>query len=90
MVHYGSFRLFRPLDKKLLMYERRSKSQRLLVICSWSDSAMRVNVPRGYDLTRGKLILCSHGAEADKNGYTAQPWETRVYLFQDRKKPAEV
>ena len=90
VVHYGSFRLFRPLDKKLLMYERRSKSQRLLVICSWSDSAMRVNVPRGYDLTRGKLILRSHGGEADKNGYTAQPWETRVYLFQDRKKPAEV
>ena len=90
VVRYGSFRLFQPLSGKLLIYERRSKSQRLLVICSYSDQAVRVKAPKGYDLSRGTLILRSHGDELDKNGYVAQPWETRVYLFQDRKKRVDI
>ena len=90
MVRYGSFRLYDALSSKLFIYERRSKSQRLLVICSYSEEAVRVRPPRGYDLAKGKLILRSHGDELDKKGYVAKPWETRVYLFQDRKKRVDI
>jgi len=84
VVRYGTFRLYRPFSRKLLVYERRSKAQRLLVICSFSPERVSFRPPRGYDLAKGKLILRSHGEELEKNGFTTRPYETRVYLFQDR------
>ena len=67
------------------MYERKSKAQRLLVICSYADEAVKFKAPRGYDLRKGRLILRSHGDALEGNGFTLQPRETRVYLFQDRR-----
>ena len=90
VVRYGAFTLCQPLSRKLFMYERRSKSQRLLVICSYSEEAVKVKAPRGYDLAKGRLILRSHGDQLEKNGYVAQPYETRVYLFQDRKNRVDI
>ena len=43
--------------------------------------------PRGYDLGKGKLILRSHGDDIVNNGFVTRPYETRVYLFQDRRVP---
>ena len=90
VVRYGSYRQFGPLNGKLYVYERRSKAQRLLVICSYSSSPVKFTAPRGYDLSKGQLILASHGDKLEKNGFTARPYETRVYLFQDRAAPVEV
>ena len=85
VVRYGSFRQYEPLNRKLFLYERRSKSQRLLVLCSYSAEPVKVKAPKGYDLSKGELILRSHSDHLEGNGYTARPWETRVYLFQDRR-----
>ena len=71
----------------MLVYERRSKAQRLLVICSFSPQAVRFRAPRGYDLKKGKLLLRSHTDFVENNGFVTQPYETRVYLFQDRRAP---
>ena len=84
VVRYGQFRLYEPLSRKLLVYERRGKSQRLLVICSFSPDPVKFKAPRGYDLSKGRLILRSHGDGTEKNGFVTKPYETRVYLFQDR------
>ena len=85
VVRYGSFKQYLPWSNKLFVYERRSKGCRLLVICSYTPKAMKFRAPRGYDLKKGELILCSHGEELTGNGFTTQPYETRVYLFNDRK-----
>ncbi|MBR6114369.1 MAG: alpha-glucosidase [Oscillospiraceae bacterium] len=90
VVRYGSFRQYERLNGKLFVYERRSKAQRLLVICSYSEEAVRFRAPRGYDLKKGRLLLHSHGEEIDGSGFTLQPYETRVYLFQDRRPRAEI
>lgn len=85
VVRYGTFRQYYPLSGKLFVYERRSKAQRLLVICSYTDEAVKFKAPRGYDLKKGRLLLHSHGDELEGNGFTLNPRETRVYLFQDRR-----
>ena len=87
MVRYGTFRQFMPWSGKLFVYERRSKAQRLLVICSYSAQGVKFRAPRGYDLKKGKLILRSHTDFVENNGFVTQPYETRVYLFQDRRLP---
>ena len=38
----------------------------------------------------GKWFMHSHGSALESNGYVAQPYETRVYLFQDRRKRVEI
>ena len=87
VVRYGTFRQYIPWSGKLLVYERRSKAQRLLVICSFSPQAVKFRAPRGYDLKKGKLLLRSHTDFVENNGFVTQPYETRVYLFQDRRAP---
>jgi len=89
VVRYGSFKIYYPMSSKLFVYERRSKGCRLLVICSYTAKSVKFRAPRGYDLRKGELILCSHGEELDRNGFTTQPYETRVYLFNDRKPKQE-
>lgn len=90
VVRYGRFRQYVPLSGKLFVYERRSKAQRLLVICSYTAEAVSFRAPRGYMLDKGQLLLHSHGEEVRKNGFVTKPYECRVYLFQDRRKPVEV
>ena len=87
VVRYGTFRQFMPWSGKLFVYERRSKAQRLLVICSYSAQGVKFRAPQGYDLKKGKLILRSHTDFVENNGFVTQPYETRVYLFQDRRLP---
>ena len=84
VVRYGVFKLHYPLSRKLLVYERRSKAQRLLVICSFTPERVKFKAPRGYDLKKGRLILRSHDDALENNGFVTRPYETRVYLFQDR------
>ncbi|MBQ7736629.1 MAG: alpha-glucosidase [Oscillospiraceae bacterium] len=90
VVRYGTFKMYYPLSRKLFVYERRSKAQRLLVICSYSPDPVKFRAPRGYDLKKGQLILRSHGDKVENNGFVTRPYETRVYLFQDRRGPVEV
>ncbi len=90
VVHYGTFRQFYPMSNKLFVYERRSKSQRLLVICSYTAEPVHFKAPKGYDLKKGELILRSHGDKVEKNGFTTMPYETRVYLYRDRKEPVQI
>ena len=87
VVRYGTFRQFELWSGKLFVYERRSKAQRLLVICSYTPEAVKFRAPRGYELGRGKLVLRSHGDNIENNGFVTRPYETRVYLFQDRRVP---
>ena len=57
------------------------------MICSYTSQAVRFRAPRGYDLSKGTLILRSHTDYIENNGFVTQPYETRVYLFQDRRAP---
>ena len=90
VVRYGTFKLYFPMSDKLFVYERRSKSQRLLVICSYTDAPVKFKAPKGYDLKKGELILRSHGDRVEKNGFTTMPYETRVYLYRDRREPVQI
>jgi len=83
-VRYGTYREYYPLNNKLYVYERVSKGQRILVICSFSRDAAKFKAPKGYELTKGELLLHSHGDYVDNNSFVTQPYETRVYLFRKR------
>ncbi|MBO5858297.1 MAG: hypothetical protein J6R20_00760, partial [Clostridia bacterium] len=66
----------------LYVYERIYNGVSMLVVCSYTDKCVNFKAPAGYDLTKGKAILCNYSdAPVGKNGFTTRPYETRVYLF---------
>jgi len=86
VVKYGSYKDLRPLSPHLHVYERCGRGKRLLVICSYSDKPMTFRAPGGYVLKKGKLLLKSHGSALRGNGFTMQPYESRVYYFEDKRR----
>ena len=58
------------------------KLQRVLVICSFSSRVQHFKAPKGYDLSKGRLVLKNYGDRLDGNGFHAMPYEVRVYVFE--------
>ena len=80
-VRYGKYREYFRFSGKFYVYAMESESQRVLVICSFSHEAEYFRAPKNYDLAKGRLILYNYGTALRKNGFTAMPYETRVYVF---------
>ncbi len=79
---YGEYREYMPESKDFYVYERVYRSQRLLVICSFSGELKRFDAPEWAELSEGTLVLCNYDRNfVIANGFTARPYELRVYLF---------
>ena len=79
---YGAYKEYYKSSKDLYVYERTYEGKKMLVICSFTEKAVDFKAPEGYDLSKGKAILCSHENNPLKgNGFTTRPYETRVYYF---------
>jgi oligo-1,6-glucosidase len=62
---WGTYREYFPASRKLFMYERKYKSERILVICSFNKESMSYRLPKGYDPSKGQLLLDNYIAEKD-------------------------
>ena len=80
-VRYGKYKEYFRLSGKFYVFAMESPAQRVLVICSFSDKAEHFHAPRGYNLADGELLLYNYGSALNGNGFTALPYETRVYAF---------
>lgn len=79
---YGEYQEYMPESKDFYVYERVYRSQRLLVICSFSSELKRFDAPEWAELSEGTLVLCNYDRNfVIANGFTARPYELRVYLF---------
>ena len=79
---WGDYREHRPEDKKLYVYERNYRGQKLLVICSFTADQVRFEAPEGIHLAKGECVLANYDMNfVIANGFTTRPYELRVYLF---------
>jgi len=80
---YGDYKEHYKNSNKLYVYERNYKGKRLLVINSFVEDGVAFEAPNGFDLSRGKAILCNYeNPTVQGNGFKTRPYETRVYLFE--------
>ena len=80
---WGDYKEYFPKDKNFYVYERSYKGKRLLVICSFSKKLLRFEAPDGFDLEKGELVLSNYAQHfIIMNGFTAHPYEMRVYSFE--------
>ena len=79
---YGDYIEYDKKNKYFYTYERNYLARKLLVICSFTASQVRFEAPAGIHLGRGKLVLGNYDRnQIVANGFTARPYELRVYLF---------
>lgn len=81
VIRDGSFTDHAPLSGSLYVYSRRLGGERVLVVCSFVERPVRFRAPKGFDLSRGTLLLGNYGAELSGNGFITKPYECRVYHF---------
>ncbi len=78
VVRYGEYKEHFRRSKKLYVYTRETESQRLLVVCSFSEKPTKIKIPNRYNTEKGELILSNYNERDEK---ILKPYETRVYLF---------
>ena len=78
-VRYGSYKEYFPASPRLYCYSRCTKCEKLLVLCSFSDSDQKLRVPKGFDLGSAELILKNYNI-IDPD--TLKPYECRVYRWK--------
>ncbi|MBQ6366496.1 MAG: alpha-glucosidase [Oscillospiraceae bacterium] len=81
-VRDGVYRDYDLLSGRFYVYAMEEKLQRVLVICSFSSRVQHFKAPKGYDLSKGRLVLKNYGDRLDGNGFHAMPYEVRVYVFE--------
>lgn len=83
IIKYGNYKEHNKLSKYLYVYERNYNGKRLLVICSYSEKPVVFKAPEGFDLNKGKEILCNYKDQPQtSNMFITRPYETRVYYFE--------
>ena len=78
MVKDGKYTEFYKHSSKLQVYARENDAQKLLVACSYSENAETFKAPKGFDISKAKLIVQNY---ADVESNVLKPYETRVYLW---------
>ncbi|MEG2453995.1 MAG: glucohydrolase, partial [Clostridia bacterium] len=69
-------------SKKLYVYERQLDNQRLLVINSFVEGAVKFKAPNGIDLSKWKLLISNYSDCAiSNNSFITRPYETRTYIL---------
>ena len=77
---YGTYKEYAPKDKNFYVYERRYGGKRLLVICCFASEFTRFAAPEGITLGDWTMELSNYdGCFVIGNGFTARPYELRVY-----------
>ncbi len=94
IVRYGDYRELLPLSRSLYVYERTWQGETLLVICSFTEKAVRYRFPKGFAAETAELLFCNYRTapfDAETGGtarsgrkphcprMTTRPYETRIY-----------
>ena len=80
---WGDYKEHYKSSDKLYVYERNYNGKRLLVINSFTEENVAFEAPKGFDLNKGKAILCNYpNVSVQGNGFKTRPYETRVYYFE--------
>lgn len=78
-VRYGNYTEYNKMSSKVYVYARQDEKQKILVVCSYSKDNVKFRAPKGFDLSRAKLVLQNYEAVKEN---LLQPYEARVYLFE--------
>ena len=75
---FGRYHEFFPKHPKIYMYERVLEDNAYLIICSFSDKPIQIQLPKKYQNRKLQLMLCNESGQ-DGTSPVMSPYEARVY-----------
>ncbi len=95
IVRYGKYKEYRKASDKLYLYERYlddGRYGRLFVICSFSETPLRMKLPKAWATASREPVLTSLPADLcdglNAQAFTLKPYETRVYFCGPKQSEA--
>lgn len=83
IIIYGDYNEYFPESNEIYCYERNYEGKKMLVVSSFADHTITFHSPAGFDMTKGKLLLCNYNdAPAKPYVCALRPYEARVYLYE--------
>ena len=80
---YGDYKELCADSDKLYAYVREYEGSRLLIVCSFTSESVRFEAPDDLELSKGEAVFTNYEFNyVVGNGFTARPYEVRVYLFE--------
>ena len=76
-VKNGNYTEYNKLSSSLYTYSREDETQKILVVCSYTEKEVAFKAPKGFDVGSAQLILQNYPTTGD----TMKPYEVRVYLW---------
>lgn len=77
VVRDGSYRELNPLSGKLYTYVRETEKEKLLVVCSFTETPVAYRPPKEF--VQAKLLLCNYPGHLQAH---LRPYECRIYLAE--------
>jgi oligo-1,6-glucosidase len=79
---FGDYKELCADSDKIYAYLREYEGRKLLVVCSFTTESVRFEAPEDLDLNKGEAVFTNYEFNyVVGNGFTARPYEVRVYLF---------
>ena len=78
-VRHGNYTEYQKTSKNLYLYSRDDGSQKILVVCSFSEENVMFKTPKDFDLSTAKLVLQNY---PEPRKAVLMPYECRVYLWE--------
>ena len=80
---YGDYKEHFHESNTFYCYERNYEGKRALIVCSFSDKTITFHAPEGFNLQKGKVVLCNYENPESKADVCAlNPYEARVYHYE--------
>ena len=80
-VKNGSYTEYGKWSSKFYTYAREDETQKILVVCSFSDQCEAWKAPKDHDMKSAALALCNY---EHSNDLHFRPYEARVYLWNKK------
>lgn len=73
----GTYREYCRYHRRLYMYERSWKGERILIVCSFSERKQKYRLPGGFEEETAELLLDNYPEKGERR--ELRPYEVRVY-----------
>lgn len=82
VIVYGTYRLLLPEDDQLFVFTRTLESEKLLVICNFSEARPVYELPAEYDRADRTLLISNYKEAEEGRTISLNPYEARVYYVK--------
>lgn len=85
IIIYGDYEEHYHESNEIYCYERNFNGQKALIVCSFADHTITFRAPKGFDLTKGEVLISNYHDAPAKKTYALYVRMKREYTFINKQ-----